>query len=237
MEYSIKPIAYIRTDYPEKFGIPRQSGLVTGLPAYIEFEAEYKNPEAFRGLEGYSHIWLMWVFSENADADWPVTVRPPRLGGNKRVGVFASRSPYHPNHIGLSLVRLIRIEQDKILGPVIIVDGADLMDGTPIIDIKPYLPYCEAIPDAKGGFAEEVKDQTLTVIIPEKLLLMIPDDKREPLKSILSQNPKPGYQADPKREYGLSFAGMNIKFRIEGKTLTVEGISLKKCDCGKNEKK
>jgi len=221
MEYKLRPIAYIRTDFPEKFGIPRQSGLVEGLEARIEFEGEYKNREAFRGLEGYSHIWLLWMFSENADASWPVTVRPPRLGGNKRVGIFASRSPYHPNHIGLSLVRIVRIEPDAPSGPVIVVDGADLMDGTPIVDIKPYLPYCEAIPDAKGGFAEDVKDAALDVVIPEELLEKIPASKRDPLISILSQNPKPRYQSDPEREYGLSFAGMNIKFRIDGDVLTV----------------
>lgn len=224
MEYTIKPIGHIKTDFPEKFGIPRQSGLITGVPSIIEFEKEYQVREAFRDLEGYSHIWLIWIFSENTDKGWPVTVRPPRLGGNKRVGIFASRSPFHPNHLGLSLVKIISIDYESKNGPFLIVDGADLLNGTPIIDIKPYLPYCESVPDAKGGFSDSVKDESLKVEISGEFIDLIPGDKVEPLRQILSQNPKPGYQDDPDREYGLSFAGMNVRFTIRRDVLTVTGI-------------
>ncbi len=214
-------IAHIQSAFPEKFGIPRQSGLVEDLVARIVFEPEYRVPEAVRGLEEFSHLWLIWEFSEAKRDTWSPTVRPPRLGGNKRLGVFATRSPYRPNPVGLSCVRLDRVEQDSALGPVIYVKGADLMDGTPIFDIKPYLPYADCHPDAVGGFAAQRPEGGLQVDIPEPWIDMIPEQDRTALIGVLAQDPRPAYQNDPERTYGLSFAGMEVHFRVVDNLLTV----------------
>lgn len=232
----MKIIAKIKTEYPEKFGIPRQSGLVSGLPARIVFEKEYRQAEAVRGLEGFSHVWLLWQFSENKNSSWSATVRPPRLGGNKRVGVFATRSPYRPNAIGLSAVKLIGIDYDSADAPALIVDGADLLDGTPIVDIKPYLAYADSIPDAVDGFAAEHRNEALSVNFPKELLSKIPSEKQAPLLEILSQDPVPAYQNDPGRVYGLSFAGNNISFSIDSSALTVLAVEPLKKGEENNEK-
>lgn len=220
----MKIIARIQNDFPEKFGIPRQSGLVPTLKAKIVFEPEYRNPDALKGLEGYSHIWLIWQFSEAVRDTWSPTVRPPRLGGEKRQGVFATRSPFRPNPIGLSSVKLERIVLDEIEGPVLYVSGADLMHGTPIYDIKPYLPYTDCHPDAVGGFADAFVDYKLNVIVPESLLAQIPEEKREALIGVLSQDPRPSYQNDSERVYGVTFGRQNIKFQVKAYTLTVIAI-------------
>ena len=217
-------IARIRSDFPTKFGIPRQSGLVEELEARVVFEPEYRNPDALRGLEGISHLWLIWEFSQARRESWSPTVRPPRLGGNQRLGVFATRSPFRPNPIGLSCVRLTGIDLHTPEGPVLRVAGADLMDGTPIYDIKPYLPYADCKPEAAGGFASAPKEATLTVDIPPHLLVRIPEDKRAPLTGVLAQDPRPSYQDDPQRVYGMSFGGLEVKFRVEGTALTVCGV-------------
>lgn len=217
----MKIIAHISSDFTTKFGIPRQSGLVDELEATVIFEPEYRIPEALRGLDGYSHIWLIWQFSECADKEWTPTVRPPRLGGNKRMGVFASRSPFRPNPIGLSCVRLIGIEETENHGCVLRISGADLLDGTPIYDIKPYLPYVDSHPEASNGFALSSKDGTLKVEFPNELLEIIPEVKRRALISVLAQDPRPQYQDDPERIYGMDFAGYNIKFKVENGILTV----------------
>ncbi|MGN1004530.1 MAG: tRNA (N6-threonylcarbamoyladenosine(37)-N6)-methyltransferase TrmO [Oscillospiraceae bacterium] len=214
-------IAHIRSAFPEKFGIPRQSGLVEDLAAQVVFEPEYRSPEAVRGLEEFTHVWLIWEFSETARDTWSPTVRPPRLGGNQRLGVFATRSPYRPNPIGLSCVRLERVEISATQGPVLHVRGADLMDGTPIYDIKPYLPYADCHPEAVGGFAAERPEGGLTVEIPEPWLSRIPEADRPALVGVLAQDPRPAYQRDPERSYGLSFAGLEVRFRVEGDRLTV----------------
>lgn len=214
-------IAYMHSDFPEKFGIPRQSGLVKELESAIVFEPEYRNGDALRGLDQFSHIWLIWQFSESVREGWSPTVRPPRLGGNERVGVFATRSPFRPNEIGLSSVRLIRIETTQKLGPVIYVAGADLMDGTPIFDIKPYLPYVDSHPEARGGFAEDVKGYHLKVDFPPELMKRIPVRRRQALCGVLAEDPRPAYQRDPGRIYGMDFAGFRIKFRVIGEQLTV----------------
>ena len=219
----LKVIAHIRSDYPEKFGIPRQSGLAR-TDEMIIFEPEYRRNEAFQGLDGYSHIWILWEFSEAIREDWSPMVHPPRLGGQKRMGVFATRSPYRPNPIGLSAVRLKRIEYSSELGPVLHISGADIMDGTPVYDIKPYLPYTDSRPEAVGGFADEVVDYKLSVEFPEEFLLQIPEEKRAAAISILEQDPRPSYQNDPHRIYGTAFAGKNIKFRVSDGVLTVCGI-------------
>ena len=224
MEHTMKVIARIHSDFPEKFGIPRQSGLVPALRAKIVFEPEYRNPDALRGIEGFSHLWLIWQFSAAVRDTWSPTVRPPRLGGNTRVGVFATRSPFRPNPLGLSSVKLEAIEQRPDVGPVLIVRGADLMDGTPIYDIKPYLPYVDSHPEAKGGFAEEKKDYKLDVNFPEMYLEQIPAEKRAALIQILEQDPRPSYQKDPVRIYGMSYAGMEIHFRVDKKTLYVTEV-------------
>ena len=221
MEFSIKPIAYIHTDFSSKFGIPRQSGLVDELEAKIIFEPQYRIPEAFRGLEGYSHVWLLWQFSECAEKDWSPTVRPPRLGGNKRMGVFASRSPFRPNSIGLSCVKLIKIEETADFGTVLTVSGADLLDGTPIIDVKPYLPYVDSHPEASGGFALQEKEGSLDVVFPSELLSVIPESKQEALRAVLKQDPRPQYQNDSERIYGLGFAGYDVRFKVNENLLTV----------------
>ena len=214
-------IARIRTDFPEKFGIPRQAGLVPELIAKIVFEPEFRDPNALRGIEDWSHLWLIWQFSEAIREDWSPTVRPPRLGGNERVGVFATRSPFRPNPIGLSSVKLESVKTEEGLGTVLYVSGADLMDGTPIYDIKPYLAYTDSHPDASGGFAAEVFGHSLEVDFPAELLEKLPEDKRKAAIGMLSNDPRPAVQHDPERIYGLLFGGVEIKFRVDGGKLFV----------------
>ena len=220
----VQPIAHICSDFSEKFGIPRQSGLVEELTATVVFEPAYRDPSALRGLEGFSHLWLIWEFSQARRESWSPTVRPPRLGGNVRLGVFATRSPFRPNPLGLSCVRLLEIRQDREQGPVLVVAGADLMDGTPIYDIKPYLPYADCKPEAVGGFAAQPKGADLAVDCPAHLLLRVPEDKRPALLAVLAQDPRPQYQDDPARVYGMSFAGLEVRFRVEGERLAVTEI-------------
>ena len=220
----LKLIARIHSDFSEKFGIPRQSGLVDELRATIVFEPEYRNPDALRGLDGFSHLWLIWQFSKAVREDWSPTVCPPRVGGNERMGVFATRSPFRPNPIGLSCVRLLGVEQDTKFGPVIHVAGADLMDGTPIYDIKPYLPYADCKPEAVGGFASAPKEATLQVVCPAELLAPLPADRHAALLAVLAQDPRPSYQDDPERVYGFGFAGVNVRFSVNGDTLTVLSV-------------
>lgn len=214
-------IAYIYTDFPSKFGIPRQSGLVRGLTGKIVFEPEYRNPEAVRGLEEFSHIWLIWQFSEAKRDHWSATVKPPRLGGKKRMGVFATRSPFRPNNIGLSSVRLERVERETPDGPVLYVSGVDLLNKTPIYDIKPYIPLADCHPDATEGYTRETKLHELQVHFPEELLCRYPEEKREAILGVLSQDPRPTYFQDPDRIYGVPFAGYDVKFRVDGDVLTV----------------
>ncbi len=221
MEHTIRAIAHIRSDFPSKFGIPRQSGLVDELRAAVVFEPEFRNPDAVRGLEGYSHIWLIWQFSASERGSWSATVRPPRLGGNTRMGVFATRSPFRPNALGLSSVRLERVELDPALGPVLHVRGADLMDGTPIFDIKPYVAQADCHPDAVCGFADRAEDPLLEVECAEAMLQIVPADRRAALLEVLSRDPRPAYQRDPDRIYGMSFAGCNIRFRVTEQLLHV----------------
>ena len=216
-------IARIRSDFPTKFGIPRQSGLVEELRARVVFEPEYRNPDALRGEE-FSHLWLIWQFSQAVRENWSPTVRPPRLGGNARMGVFATRSPFRPNPIGLSCVRLVGIEKDPELGHVLVVAGADLMDGTPILDIKPYLPYADSHPEALGGFTGNVGGKVLEVDFPPELLERVPEDKREALIGVLSRNPRPSYQHDPERVYGMAFAGLEVRFSVDGDVLHVRAV-------------
>ena len=229
----MKVIAHIRSDFPTKFGIPRQSGLVEELQATVIFEPEYRNPDAFRGLEDFSHIWLIWEFSGAVREGWSPTVRPPRLGGNTRMGVFATRSPFRPNPIGLSSVRLEQVEYHPELGPVLHVSGADLMDGTPIFDIKPYVPYVDSHPEAAGGFASAPAEERLEVVCDETLLAPVPPDRRRALLRLLAYDPRPSYQKDPERVYGLDFAGCNIRFSVAGSCLTVHEISPLTPDGGK----
>ena len=217
----LRIIAHIHSDFPTKFGIPRQSGLIHELKAAVVFEPEYRNPDALRGLEGYTHIWLIWQFSETARQGWSPTVRPPRLGGNTRMGVFASRSPFRPNPVGLSSVRLERIELQSPFGPILHVAGADLMDNPPIYDIKPYLPYVDSHPDAAGGFALQSREGFLQVNVPSGLLERIPPDRRDALLAVLAQDPRPAYQNTPDRVYGMEYAGFEIRFTVSGHTLTV----------------
>ena len=217
-------IARIRTDFPAKFGIPRQSGLAK-TPARIVFEPEYRSTDALRGIEGFSHLWLLWHFSENERADWTPTVRPPKLGGNRRVGVFATRSPFRPNAIGLSSVRLTRTELHTSEGPVLHVLGADLMNDTPILDIKPYLAYTDAHPQAAGGFALQSQAGALRVDCTPTLLTPLPTDRRQALLAVLAQDPRPGYQHEPGRVYGFCFAGCEVRFTVEGDLLTVRSIT------------
>ena len=213
-------IARVHSDFGSKFGIPRQSGLAR-TQAEIIFEPPYALPDAVRGLEDFSHLWLIWQFSANADRQWHPTVRPPRLGGNERVGVFASRSPFRPNPLGLSCVRLLNVEMRPETGPVLHIQGADLMDGTPVYDIKPYIPYCDAHPEASGGFTDHRAFHRLEVICPDSILAVFPESKRAGLLDTLSQDPRPSYHHDPDRIYGLSYAGYDIHFRVCGDTLTV----------------
>ena len=215
-------IARIHSDFPTKFGIPRQSALVPELKSRIVFEPEYRDENALRGIEQFTHLWLIWNFSESKG--WSPTVRPPRLGGNTRLGVFATRSPFRPNPIGLSSVRLEGVERDPKLGPVLIVSCADLMDGTPILDIKPYIPYADSHPEASEGFTARTVSHHLKVNFPDQLLQRVPPDKREALIAVLSQDPRPSYQDDPSRIYGFPFAGMEVRFRVEGEQLTVVDI-------------
>lgn len=224
MEAVIRPIAVMRSDFPTKFGIPRQSGLVKSLRSTIVFEPEYRNPDALRGLEDFSHIWLIWQFSEAVRTEWTPTVRPPRLGGNTRMGVFATRSPFRPNSLGLSCVKIIGIEQTAENGTVIHVAGADLMDSTPIFDIKPYIPYGDCHPDALGGFTSTAGDFLLQVDFPQELLKLLPEDKQEAALELLSHDPRPSYQAQSDRIYGLSFAGFDIRFSVENDVLRVKEV-------------
>lgn len=227
MEHTIKVIAFIRSDFPEKFGIPRQSGLVPALRARIVFEPEFRNDDALRGIEGFSHLWLIWQFSQAVRESWSPTVRPPRLGGNERMGVFATRSPFRPNALGLSCVKLEGTEKTAEEGTVLLVSGADLMDGTPIYDIKPYLPYADAHPEAMGGFAPEAKKE-IAVECAQELLEKLPEEKRAALLGVLAQDPRPQYQHDPEREYGMSFGGFSVRFCVKEETLFVRSIEREK---------
>lgn len=220
----MKVIARIHSDFKEKFGIPRQSGLVPQTRATIIFEPEYRNPDALRGIEGYSHLWLIWSFSKAERDTWSPTVRPPRLGGNTRVGVFATRSPFRPNPIGLSCVTLEDVQLHTPQGPVLVVGGADLLDGTPIYDIKPYLPYVDSHPDARGGFGSEKAEYALQVDFPSELERVIAPDKREALRGLLAGDPRPSYQNDPDRIYGVRYADYNVKFTVRDGVLHVTDI-------------
>ena len=222
--HEFKVLARIRSDFPEKFGIPRQSGLVDGLRAFIVFEPEFRNPDALRGIDGFSHLWLIWQFSQAVRADWSPTVRPPRLGGNVRLGVFATRSPFRPNPIGLSCVKLEALHSDHASGPVLEVSGADLLDGTPIYDIKPYLPYTDCQPEAKGGFAKDAPQPRLTVEIPAELMEAFPAEKRDALIGVLELDPRPSYHDDPDRVYGMRFGGYEVRFTVQDSSLTVRDI-------------
>ena len=217
----ITPIAHIRTDFGSKFGVPRQSGVVDQLRARIVFEPAYRNPDALRGLTDFSHLWLIWHFSEVKQEGWSPTVRPPRLGGNTRMGVFATRSPYRPNPIGLSAVKIVSVDLHTPEGPVITVAGADLMDGTPILDLKPYLAYADSHPDAKGGFIEGLTDRSVEVVCDPALLEGLPEETRESLLAVLAHDPRPTYQNDPRRVYGMAFAGHNVRFTVADGVLTV----------------
>ena len=226
-ELTIRPIARIRSDFLEKFTIPRQSGLVRSLRAEVVFEQKYRDMSAVRGLEEFSHLWLIWGFSAVKETRWSPTVRPPRLGGNRRMGVFATRSPFRPNRLGLSCLELLEVRQDRLLGPVLTVGGGDLLDGTPIYDIKPYLPYADCRPEAMGGFASCPQGPALQVDIPQKLLERVPPEKREALLGVLAQDPRPSYQSDPERIYGAAFGGLEVRFRVSGEVLTVLEVSPK----------
>lgn len=221
---SMDVIAVMHSDFPTKFGIPRQSGLAEALQSTIVFEPAYRNPEALRGIEGFSHLWILWQFSQAVRQDWSPTVRPPRLGGNTRMGVFATRSPFRPNAIGLSCVRLLSVEHTQDMGTVLHIGGADLMDGTPILDIKPYIPYCDAHPEAMGGFTQDAGDYLLEVDFPENLKQLLPVEKQEAICQVLSHDPRPSYQKDSDRVYGLSFAGHDIRFTVKDKVLTVVDV-------------
>ena len=218
---TLSPIAVIRTEFPEKFGIPRQSGLADSLRGSVVFYPEYRNRDAFRGLEGFSHMWLIWGFSANRNDDWQPTVRPPRLGGNDRMGVFATRSPYRPNPLGLSCVAIDRIDLDAEDGPIIYVRGADLMDGTPIYDIKPYIRYADSYPEAICGYVDCLDESKLKVVIPDDLITGMTTDIAKALRQTLALDPRPSYHNDPSREYGLSFAGYNIRFKVSDGVITV----------------
>ena len=220
----MKIIARVHSDFTTKFGIPRQSGLVNELESILVFEPEYRNEDALRGLVDFTHIWILWQFSESMRETWSPTVRPPRLGGNERVGVFATRSPFRPNAIGLSSVRLLGVEKHSQYGMVIRFAGGDMLDGTPVLDIKPYLPYVDSHPDAKGGFAEERKDYALDVVVSEELLQRVPKEKQQALRGVLAGDPRPSYQNDLDRVYGMEFAGLEVKFRVQDSILYVVKI-------------
>ncbi len=218
----IEAVAHMRSEFPEKFGIPRQSGLVEDLRGRVVFAPPYRNPDALRGIEGFTHLWLIWGFHRAERQGWSPTVRPPRLGGNTRMGVFATRSPFRPNGLGLSCVRLVGVELDTPEGPVLTVAGADLADGTPIYDIKPYIPYADCRPEAAEGFAPP--PEPLAVDFPPNLLDRVPPERRAALAGVLAQDPRPHYQTDPDRVYGMSFAGLEVKFTVDGGTLTVREV-------------
>ena len=220
----INIIARMHSDFATKFGIPRQSGLVEELRSTVVFEPEYRNADALRGIEGFSHLWIIWQFSEAVRSGWSPTVRPPRLGGNTRMGVFATRSPFRPNNLGLSCVKLLGVEETAEFGTVIHVGGADLMDGTPIFDVKPYIPYADCQPEATGGFTDTAGEFILQVIFPDELLALLPADKRQAAISVLSHDPRPSYQRKPDRVYGLTFAGYDIRFTVQEDILTVVGV-------------
>lgn len=223
-EPTLKIIARIKTDFTEKFGIPRQSGMVDGTRAQIVFEPQYRNADAVRGLDGFSHIWLLWQFSESMREGWSPMVRPPRLGGNTRMGVFATRSPFRPNEIGLSSVKLERIELTEDRGPILYVEGADMLDGTPIYDIKPYLAFTDSHPDAIDGFTSSYSDYRLSVVFPSEFKELVDPKTAESLTGVLSADPRPSYQHDPLREYGMVYAGYEVKFKVDGEILTVTDI-------------
>lgn len=220
----MKIIGHIRTDFPSKFGIPRQSGLIETLKGKIILEPEYRNPQVYKGIEQFSHIWLLWEFSEAKKEHWSATVKPPRLGGKTRMGVFATRAPFRPNNIGLSCVKLDRVEMDEKDGPVLWVAGVDLLDGTPIYDIKPYIPLTDCHPEASEGYTKETKIHELKVEFPEELLNQYPEEKRQAVLGILAQDPRPTYFQDPERVYGVPFAGFDVKFKVDGDTLVVCGL-------------
>ena len=220
----IQPIAYMQSDFGGKFGIPRQSGLVDALRSTIVFQPDYRNADALRGIEGFSHLWIIWQFSQAVGKEWSPTVRPPRLGGNTRMGVFATRSPFRPNNLGLSCVTLLGVERTEDLGTVLHVGGADLLDGTPIFDIKPYISYCDCHPDALGGFTQEAGDYLLQVDFPAELLGVLPEEKRDAAVGVLSHDPRPSYQQQPGRVYGMTFAGCNIRFTVEDGVLHVVSV-------------
>ena len=224
----MKIIAHIENDFPTKFGIPRQSGLVNSLRSRIVFAPEYRNPDAFRGLEDFSHVWLIWEFSQAVRQKWSPTVRPPRLGGNTRMGVFATRSPFRPNPVGLSAVQLEEVVLHGADAPYLVVSGADLMNGTPIYDIKPYLPHIDSHPDARGGFAVPAAEHRLKVVFPEQWLEKVPEQLRDGLTEVLAQDPRPSYQHDPVRVYGFGFARLEVKFTVDGDVLTVCGVTAQK---------
>lgn len=221
---NIEPIAHIKTDFPEKFGVPRQSGVAAALRGRVVFEPEYRAPEAFRGIEGFSHLWLLWQFSQVPEGKWSPTVRPPRLGGNRRVGVFASRSPFRPNRLGLSCVELERVELNGPEGPELVVLGADLVDGTPILDVKPYLPSADCIEGARGGFTDSEPWEPLRMDCPTELLELVPEGSREALLAVLEADPRPHYHRDPERVYGMGFAGVQVRFTVGEGVLRVVGI-------------
>ena len=224
----MKIIAHIENDFPTKFGIPRQSGLVNSLRSRIVFAPEYRNPDAFRGLEDFSHVWLIWEFSQAVRQKWSPTVRPPRLGGNTRMGVFATRSPFRPNPVGLSAVQLEEVVLHGADAPYLVVSGADLMNGTPIYDIKPYLPHIDSHPDARGGFAVPAAEHRLKVVFPELWLEKVPEQLRDGLTEVLAQDPRPSYQHDPERVYGFGFARLEVKFTVDWDVLTVCGVTAQK---------
>ena len=221
----MKTIATIRNDFSSKFGVPRQPGLVPEIISTVVFEPEYRVAEALRGIEGYSHLWILWRFHQAERDTWSPTVRPPRLGGNERVGVFATRSPFRPNPIGLSVVRLVAVERDERHGMVLRVSGADMVDGTPVLDIKPYLPYADSVPEATGGFTDATERRQLTVACPERWLNVVPAEKREALLALLRQDPRPAYQHDSERVYGFGFGGLEVRFQVDGEALTVVEIT------------
>lgn len=221
MEVPMTVIATVKSDFPDKFGIPRQAGLVPELESHLIFQPEFRNPDMLRGIEGYSHLWLLWNFSGNRKDGWSPTVRPPRLGGNTRMGVFATRSPFRPNPLGLSCVKLEEVILQSPQGPMLRISGADLMDGTPIFDIKPYVPYADAHPEARGGFTDTAGAFLLQVTFPPELISQIPENRRAALLGVLAHDPRPSYQRSPERVYGISFGGFNVRFRVEGERLTV----------------
>lgn len=223
METSIRPVAVYRGDFPKKFGLPRQAGVVKELEGLVVFEPAFRNRDALRGLEGFSRVWLIWQFSQSLQTEFSPTVRPPRLGGNVRMGVFATRSPFRPNGLGLSCVELAAVEEREGLGTVLRVRGADLMDGTPIFDVKPYVPYADAYPEARAGFAPD-PGETLTVDFPPELLAAIPESKRQALRGVLENDPRPRYQQDPERIYTMSFAGYEVSFTVREDVLAVTDV-------------